>query len=424
MKKKKRVGKVKEGWNKENLRAELSDPAAFQKHFMRLESLLETDDHLRTIRFPGEKLLGILNETIELYQEELDEISDPEKQRSFILTHVLPEFLSGRFMKKMERDLTDYLKKNIGDRSNLAAISAALFFLEYHRRHPDACASNPLWELIFSLSYEEALPSGVRGTEDAPEAIEVPVLKDMLSIDISNESFEKVRLAIEYLESGVVDLGFSFETILQGLRIYKKKLHKAGPEKIIAALRDCYFKEIGWRERDDLIWGLEYAVDQYEGEQKKAYEVMLDACSLIPVGENPVIFATYYKCIVAFYRYLKPEELEYAKEILDFPDEVLRVLRYAWFLFNQEAPKRSLKAFEAACALDPENPLGYLGVGIALWEIEAFREAQLSFARALKFSGEFPQLMAICENLSHLDTGMDLPNEIYRFLSEKLPPLK
>ncbi len=408
------------------LRRELSNPARLQKHIDRLESLLKSTPEFTPLRFSPEPLLAALDTIADDFGEMLESLDDPEAQRESILEKLLPGVLNRSFIKRIETVFTKYLKKQAAP-SAVMAVGAGLFLIEIHRRQPETAHQNPLWHVIFDVSYREAQATSEGRVHDSSSDKErsgtvLPVDGMAGELDLSEESEAIVRDAVSLLESDTVSLGFSFDTILQGLRAIRSLPEGSGDDEIIAALRKTYLREIGDQERDDLIWGLDYAVDQVPRKKRTAFKTVLDAVELLTARDNPVMFALYYKCIIEFYRFLKKDEMEWAQAILEDIDSIDPILRYGNFLLKQEANKRSVKAFEAALRIETTSEAARLGAGLALWRTESFREARLLWNRAARhWSGYLPEDfmgITLCRRLENLQDHDTLPGEAFDFLYE------
>ncbi len=423
-KKKKDKPGAGKGLNRESLREELSDPQKMMFQIQQLESLLKSHPTLLTLRFPPDQLLEYLEEFLDEHRTQLQQLSNPDAQREFILQNVLEEFLTEPFVKRIDRQFMKYLDQKDRTPEDIKIIGAGLFFLEVHRRQRRPDAQNPLWSIIFNLSYDEALSTSggrIRYPESqisSPET-KLPGPNRSLEDELPEQSWQMIHKAIVSLETDEVDFSFSFETILQGLRIYCTLSKILPTEKIMTDLHATYLKEIGITERSDLLWGLEYAMEQSGTDIKRiqSFRTVYDSILLLPRTDNPVLFALYCKSVLQFYRYVRPDEYPFVELIINNPNDIQPIMQYACSLLENESPKRSLKAFEAATAIEPDYGVAKLGAGLALWMMESFREARLVWDRASENLMKKPSdpvrldsLIALCRNLANLDDDTDIPS--------------
>ncbi len=403
------------GINRDTLKKELSNPRKLMKHMERLEKILETREEFSAFLFPSEQLLEELDRIADSHQRELNAESDATLQREKILDYLLSQIINDEYVRNFERALMDFLKVSRGKKSVLKAVGSGLFFIEIHRRHPGILARNPLWDIVFDLSYQQAMRSSggsLRESREKDEGeLKLPAPKDFGLHDMEEFHAKILSDAISEIESGHVELGFSLDTILQGLRSYRKVSRRVAPEDIVEVLRDCYRREIGERERDDLIWGLEYAIDHGKVKNRESFQKVYDGVSLLPASENPVMFALYYKCVLKFYRFLNPDELDAVKKILDNPDEVAPVISYGCMLYDSEAPRRALKTFEAALQMDPASGIAAFCKAFILWQTGSFNEARLFFEKSLKYQPANPDIPHVIDLIDGLNNGDDLPLE-------------
>jgi len=423
-KKQKTAAITRAGVNREQLKDELSDPKRMEKHLKRLNVLFKTNQSLQILRLPREPLLKIFDEVAEEQELGLTVEEENSTPRELVMSRALSKLLSRRLIKDTESALMAILNESSASPAELKAIAAGLFCIEFHRKSPETLSTNPIWDIIFELSSDEALATAgdslqlPENAEDGETKTPLPDSTRRWDIDIDESLQERMALAISHLESGKVELGFSLETILVGLRKYRKSADKLSPEELISELETSYFDEIGFRERDDLLWGLSYAVDRSSGKRKEAFKTVQESIAMLPVNENPVMFALYYKCVVEFYRFLKSGEVDLAKAILDEPDSIIPILEYARYLLNNEAPRRSLKAFEVVLRMDPESAIAEWGAGIALWVTESHREARMHWHRAERHWQNDAEKLKLCSELVALEDYDPLPDSVKKMFSE------
>jgi tetratricopeptide (TPR) repeat protein len=419
---KKKVQKRAPAFDKGKLREELSDPRKLQKQMNRLQTLLRTKPFFASLRLPPEPLAACLDDVSVIHADELSRMDGDRDQREFILSKVFGRFLTADYIRSVESTLMKYLGTPEAKPSNLKAVAAGLFFLEFHRKNPQDAARNPLWDILFTLSYEKMESSAGDTVREAapPETsnqLKLPVVTYFGASDLTESEISLLSEAISLLESGQVELGFSLETILRGLRVHRESLKHLESKQKMQFLEVTYREEIGEREKADLLWGLSYAIDQTEGEKKSGFETVSEAIGCLPIRTNPVLFAMYCKCVMEFYRFLKADEIDAAHAILKSPDDTRPILAYARFLFNKEAPRRSLKAYEAALKQDPDCAIAALGAGIALWTTESYREARMFFDKSARFWRDNPEMVKISRSLQELNDHDELPAHVLTLLS-------
>lgn len=387
----------------ERLLAELSNPAKLAGIMHHFEDILRKNAHFSNVRFDPEVMLERLDEISETNAENLNKLNDPGDQRREILKHLLPGFLSKGYLDNLDSTLLRFVSKKLSP-ADLKAISAASFFLELHRRNPGKVEENPLWDILFAVSYDEAIAKQERSISTSSsqgDRLGIPLVLDLIhEEELSDESRELIAEAVVFIDEGIVDLGFSLETILQGLRVYQKSAGKEAPEHTIRVLHEIFRKEIRLRELEDLDWGLELMAQQSQDDIRRAYQTVSRAIALPPIEHNPAVFGIYYKSVAQFYRFIKSDERDLATRILSAPDDIVPVLDYARWLLNQESPRRALKAFEAALEIDPESAWGEFGAAVALWRDGSFREARWRFARSARKSQSGRALYTISQKMS------------------------
>lgn len=408
------------GFDRRKLKDELSDPRKFQKQIHRLHTLLKNEPVFRSLYFPPE----LFAECLDAFDNDEDfgtsESAYPE-ERDRILSHIYRRFLTPSRLVQVESTLLEYLRETKSKPSDLKAVAAGLFMLEYHRKNPADVLQNPLWELIFSVSYEQ-FSSGAGGavreaSGTATAKIPLPGPETMPDLDLTEGEVNLVREAIGHLESGTVELGFSLDSILLGLPVHGEPLRSEPPGAKIRYLLGTFAEEIGQREKDDLVWGLNFAISRSKGDRKRSFQSVLKGISRLPVHRNPVLFALYVKCVLEFYRFLKSDEIDAAHAILKALDDPDPILEYARFLFNREAPRRSLKAFEAAARLDPGNAAAAFGSGAALWMTGSFREARLQFHNAARRRESDSRIARLCRDMVDLEDDEPLPDDVLELFS-------
>ncbi|GEM_PF-6797018 len=392
--------------DRDHLLAELANPRKLAVIMHRFEDLIRGSHHFDSIRFDPEVLLERLDEITMEHADTLNAIADPGDQRREILKHLLPGFLSRGYLDQLDSALLRFVSKNL-DSNDLKAISAASLFLELHRRNPASIPENPLWDVLFAVSYDAAVarqehvvgPATTRG-----ERIGIPASLDSeTDRELSDDTRELMASAVGFIDDGSVDLGFSLETVLQGLRLYQKLAGSESPDRIVRMLREVFPKEIKIRELDDLEWGLDVLAQNPAVADRAVFETVRRAISIPPIEHNPAVFGIYYRSIAQFFRFIKADEREWATRILTRPDDPIPVLEYGRWLLNQESPRRALKAFEAALLIDPESAWGEFGAGIALWRDESFNEARWRFGRAARKSTPACAIHNACIRMSTAD---------------------
>jgi len=420
------------------LRQELSDPERLQALMDHLGELLISVSDLKKYLFPSENLLEALDEVAESSSEKLHAMTDPLDQRMEILTRVLPNFITKKFVKKFEKALVNYLKNTRKTPLQFKAASVGLYFLEIHNRTKSDASTNPLWNLLFDVSYHEAMASaGGTISSAAKTSVKQNVtsnqentISDKLFAfqdqDLSEENIELSRQALELIDSGKVELGFALDSVLLGLRKATTGI-KRPPEEIVLELHQTFEQEIGINQKNNLVWGLEYAVEHLkEEEQREQFEIVLKAVQMLPPKENPVIFALYYKSVTEFYRYLKPGEQEYAEAIVKNTDSITPVLAFAQFLLRSNISNRALNAYIAASLLDPSSEMARFGAGVVCWQTESYREARLHFYRAGKlWNGYLPEnhpSIQLTNELAELENFDELPQTAYDLVFSDLQP--
>jgi len=442
--------------NPEALRRDFTDPDRLQALMDHLGVLLREEPGLQEIRLPPRTLLDALDDLAESSGDELRAMDDPFRQRIAILNHTLSPMLSRRFVDRFEKALLAVMENVKRVPRHFRAVAAGLYFLEIHNRQGGEPGANPLWNLLFDISYEEAMATaggtlaGATGsgkqsrggkvsgpaipgkrsemsvddvTRSAGKDLADGALAgdDMTGSDLSDEDAALIRDAVGLIESGRVALGFSLDTILLGLREVTA-FPERSPDALAAALQAAFRKEIGMQATSDLIWGLEYAIEQLDGEKKADFTTMLRAIRVLPARENPVIFAVYFKSVTEFYKYLKPGEVEYAEAIASSRGDADTVVAFARYLLDRDVPRRALNAFIAASQIDPSHEIARLGAGIACWLTESFREARLHWDRAARlWSGYLPEDhrdIRLVRSLAELDNFAELPQIAYDRLFE------
>ncbi|MBN1551026.1 hypothetical protein JW979_06140, partial [bacterium] len=355
--------------------------------------------------------------------DEINKDGDLDQQRSKILELILPKILTRRTLKDFEKKLLKTLKHSQDVSDTVTAVATALFFLEMHKKHPERAFRNPLWDLVFYLSFSELdqkNPSSSSpvssGGQDKRKENWSNIIK-FWNVDLSDASMQILHEALEKLESGNIEIGFSFDTVLQGLRVYLNKSRLLSPEQLVAEFRITFEREIGEHEREDLLWGLEYAIDTSKSDRKKAFEILRNGIELLPARENIVVFAVYYKCIMEFYRYLKPEELDLAKAIIQAPNETGPLLEYARYLYNIESPHRAIKVFEAVLNVDSGNNFARLGLGIVLWFEDSQKEAKMHWKKVISADAD-DSIKQMCEQLVLLNESDHIPESAHNIFQE------
>lgn len=404
------------------LRQDLSDPERAQIFMDQLADFMTSEPALQSLRFPAGPLLDALDELAESSADDLAALEDPLQQRMTILNHVLPRFLTRKFAKTVERTLLNLLENNKKSLRHFRALGAGLFFLEFHMQENANPGANPLWNLIFDISYDDALATAGGGVTPAepldPErsATASPIPDTLDEHELSESNTELARKALQLIDTGKVELGFALDTVLLGLREITGTSQRTAEDQA-RALKATFEQEIGVNQWNDLIWGLEYAVDELEGDRKQNFETVLKAAQMLAPRDNPIVFAIYYKSVTEFYRFLKPGEKPYAEAIVQDPSSVNPMIQLGAFLMRNNVPNRALNAFTAAIRLDPSHELARMGAGVACWDTESFREARMHFGRAARlWSGyladDHPHRQ-MADALAELDNFEELPQNAY-----------
>jgi len=443
---KKRRSKVKASLRKgantispDTLRRDLTDPERLQVMMGHLGELLQEEPALQSLRLPAQPLLDALDDLAETSHAHLKALDDPLYQRITILNRTLPGLLNRKFVDRFEKTLVPYLATVKTIPRHFRAVSAGLYFLEIHNRQGGEPGVNPLWNLVFDLSWEAAMASsgdtlsqatGRSGTSReaangaAPPRSGIDPVSDLAAADpeLSDDTIALLQSGVDLIESGRVSLGFALDTVLLGLRAVTAAPDDSD-EARVNALRKAFEKEIGIVAFNDLVWGLEYAVEQLDGDQKGDFQTMLRTVQAMPPHENPVVFALYYKSVTEFYKYLKPGESAYAEAIARGRDDVEPMINFGRYLLENHVPKRALNAFIAASEIDPSHEIARLGAGIACWLTESFREARMHWDRAARlWSGYLPEShrdIQLARSLAELDNFAELPRKAYdRFFEE------
>lgn len=413
----------------DELRHDLSDPTRLQHAMDHLTEMLRTEPGLQALRFPSEKLMAALDDMAETSTEELQAMPDPLAQRIAIVTRAAGPLITRKFAGQVETALTALLERSKKKPRDFRAAGAGLYFLEIHNRQGGEPGANPLWNIIFDLTYEEAMASA----GDAVSAAHRPADSNAMTgtgstfgdffpmedQDLTEDDETTLSDALELIESGAVELGFSLDTIILGLKTFCRpdmtEIHR-----IVPALVDTFRREIGMHAWHDMIWGLEYAAGKLDGDRKKHYETVLEAVRRFPARDNPAVFALYFRSVTDFNRFIKSDEAACAEAITGHPDALEPVLDYGRFLLTGEAPKRALNVFMAAAAIDPSDETARFGAGVACWLTGSCREARLHWDRAARlWRGYLPETHAnvrLAQELAELDDVAELPSKAYNFL--------
>lgn len=417
------------------MRRDLSDPIRLRHAMDHLTELMRHEPSLQELRFPQEQLMTALDELAETSAEELQALPDPLDQRIAIITQAAGPLITRKLVDRIESALMKYLEHSRAVPRDFRAASAGLYFLEIHNRQGGEPGANPLWNIIFDITYDEVLESAGNAVSTARKPADSHGISGheltvgdyfpMDDQDLSEDDEKTLAEALELVTSGAVELGFSLDTIILGLRAFAR-LESIEPGRIVPALVESFRQEIGFHEWSDMIWGLEYASGKLDGETKTHFETVLEAVRRFPARDNPAVFALYFRSVTDFQRFIKPDETTCAEAILAQPDAVEPVLEYGRFLLSGEAPRRALNAFIAATVIDPSNEMARFGAGVACRLTGSCREARLHWDRAAKlWRGYLPEThphVRLVRELSELDDIAELPQKAYNFLllSEEL----
>lgn len=416
--------------NPETLRRDFTDPARLQRAMDCLGEAIRHDPDLATLRFPPEKLMDALDDLAETSSGELESIPDLLSRRITILNRTIHPFLTTAFERHVEDILMKRLDKFRTSPREFRATGAGLYFLEIHKRQRDNPGGNPLWNVIFDISYDEAIATAGGAVKQAvtqepgtgDHDVTVPGGYDFTGFipdDLSRDSFETQTEALALIESASVDIAFSLDTILLGLRELALNRH-ASPEQCMSALRTSYRKEIGVRQWHDMAWGLEQAVDSSTGAREKNYRTVHKALLLLPPEDNPVVFALYCTSVTRYRRFLDPAETDFAENILANPEAVEPLLAVGRYLLTRDAPGRALNAFIAASISHPADEMARFGAGVACRLSGSLREARLHWDRADRlWSGYLPDhhpTRVMLRELADLDDDTSLPQKALKFL--------
>ncbi len=413
----------------ETLRRDLSDPARLQHAMDHLTELIRREPGLQPLRFPAEKLMTALDELAETSAEELQAMSDPLAQRIAIITHAVEPLITRKFSDLVEKTLMSFLERTKNVPRDFRAASAGLYFLEIHNRQGSEPGANPLWNILFDISYEEAMESSGNAVATArtpagasPASGAAATFGDFFDLDeqdLTEDDQNTLGDALELIESGKVELGFSLDTILLGLRAFADTT-MTDPDIIIRALLDTFRREVGMQEWNDMIWGLEYATEKLDGESRRQFETVLEAVRRFPARDNPALFALYFRSVTDSHRFIKPDEVTFAEAIVAQPGAVEPVMDYGRFLLTGEAPRRALNVFMAATIIDPSDEMARFAAGVACRLSGSCREARLHWDRAARlWRGYLPEHhpnIQLVRELLELDDIADLPQKAYNFL--------
>ncbi|MBN1296394.1 hypothetical protein JXA80_06410 [bacterium] len=407
-----------------------------------LAELFREETALHLLRFPPRELIESLDDLAETDAAEIAAMPDPFDQRIAILNRILGRFLTRRFVNRVQTTLETYLQSVRRIPRHFRAVSAGLYFLEIHNRQGGEPGVNPLWNMMFDLSHAEALTTAggtlTTAARSGGQTRPMDTVMNDLDLDspeqggmamdnqsgLSEETMDVLRRAVQLINGGRIELGFALDTILLGLRALtcSTGTDAGDPAARARGFQDAFRKEIGMLARNDLICGLEYAIEESEGERRSHFETLLQAVHALPVKENPFVFTLYYHSVKEMHRYVKPGEDRHAEAIAAAGGAPETMMEYGRYLVRQSLPHRALNVFMAVITVDPSNELARLGAGIACWLTESFREARMHWDRSARlWSGYLPfdhPDIVLVRYLSELDNFAELPEKAYHRLLE------
>jgi tetratricopeptide (TPR) repeat protein len=414
----------------ESLRRDFSDPKKLERATDLLAESMRHEPELAKLRFPAEKLLDALDDVAEHYSDQLEAMPDILDRRVFILNNAIKPFLNRKFVNKIETALMKHLENVKTSPKDFRAVGAGLFFLEIHKRQSDSPGNNPLWNIIFDISYDEAMATSGgtiktaddKHTKTGPPEFSRDTARNISSIpegELSDDSIATLKEALHLIDSNTVDFGLSIDMVVLGLR--KLALHVADtPEKRAQEIQNAFAVEFGARQLNILASHLEHAIDTFTGAKKQNFQTVSKALKLLAPQDNPVVFAIYYKSVTECIRFIDKDEGVLLDGIISDPYSVHPILALGRYLLTQDAPNRALNAFTAAIEAEPSEELTRLGAGIACKMGGSTREARLHWDRAARLYGGYlpphhPVIKMVME-LVELDDDAELPQKAYNFL--------
>ncbi|MFZ5519180.1 MAG: tetratricopeptide repeat protein [Candidatus Zhuqueibacterota bacterium] len=388
--------------------------------------VLTSTKELRKLRFDELSLLRDIRELVETNPDKFASIEDPGEFRREIRATVLPQYVTGDFIRITQEKLLNELVRTTRNRDDQDSLMTALVFLQSHTDLDLPLEDNPLWEIIFNLSIKDGLKfvdfltvltEGIDSLKmENPEALtrdplilqktkqicQWPIFwriiieqKEILPFEELISSILRGNIMIELYFDELVHLPYYlfqlFRSEIERADFLSEQIPDGDKEKAARQLYDAILKCVE-RDATFLIPNLLQRIKKIQRrtrntDEKEQLKLAISTLTSNDLNANNIFLITLIAAKISMRKYWENRrDRFFFFTILKNPLDPKNYYDYGQILLRQKEMKTAEQLFKCAVEIDPAGFWGYWGMGSYSYRTSQYFESEGYLQQALRIT--------------------------------------